>query len=126
MLNLGIVYQEGLGVPKDHAEAAHWFRKGAEGGSAGAMANLATLYHNGAGVEKDPVQGAAWMFQALQNGNQAAVETLTTYRKAYVPEFRKAMQRHLQEAGLFSGPVDGVFGPSTLAAFKELAARGTK
>lgn len=123
MLDLGIVYQAGLGVPKDFAEAAYWFRKSAEAGNSAAMANLGTLYHNGAGVEKDAQQAAAWMFQSLQNGSAAAVEALTANRDAYSSEFRRALQGHLKEAGVFDGEVDGKFGPATLRAFKELAGR---
>ena len=124
MLNLGIIYQAGLGVPKDFAEAAYWFRKSAEAGNSAAMANLGTLYHNGTGVEKDAQQAAAWMFQSLQNGSADAVEALTANRDVYSSEFRRALQGHLKEAGVFDGQVDGKFGPATLRAFKDLAARG--
>lgn len=123
MLNLGIAYQEGLGVPKDLPEAAYWYRRSAEAGDGSAMANLATLYHNGAGVEKDAQQAAAWMFQSLQTGNAETLTVLTANKDLYSSEFRRALQEHLKEAGVFDGKIDGKFGPATLKAFKDMAAR---
>lgn len=126
MASLGSLYSSGRGVAKDQAEAARWFRKGAEAGNVDAMSNLGTLYHNGWGVAQDPLQAAEWMFQALQKGHAPTVESLTTYRDAYSLEFRRALQRRLQEAGVFAGPVDGIFGPATLRAVNELAARSAR
>jgi len=42
--NLGTMYENGEGVPKDYAEAASWYRNAADQGDADAKKNLATLY----------------------------------------------------------------------------------
>jgi TPR repeat protein len=38
--NLGLLYQNGSGVPRDLRKASHWFRKAAEKGEPGAEAQL--------------------------------------------------------------------------------------
>ena len=42
-LNLGILYADGLGVPRDRAEARKWFEKAAASGNEAAVARLARL-----------------------------------------------------------------------------------
>jgi TPR repeat protein len=48
--NLGIMYDTGLGVPENDAEAVKWFRKAAEQGYAYAQFKLGNMYVNGEGV----------------------------------------------------------------------------
>ena len=48
--NLGVAYDNGEGVPQDHAEAARWYRLAAEQGNASAQFNLGVAYENGEGV----------------------------------------------------------------------------
>ena len=38
--NLGVIYDNGEGVPQDYAEAVKWYRKAAEQGDAAAQSNL--------------------------------------------------------------------------------------
>jgi uncharacterized protein len=45
---LGLMYEKGLGVPKDYQQAAAWFRKAADQGYAIAQNNLGEMYANGA------------------------------------------------------------------------------
>ena len=42
---LAVMYDQGQGVPEDHAEAVRWFHKAAEQGHAEAMINLGVMYH---------------------------------------------------------------------------------
>ena len=42
--NLGLMYDEGLGVTQDSAEAVKWFRKAAEQGNDHAQYNLGVMY----------------------------------------------------------------------------------
>jgi TPR repeat protein/SpoVK/Ycf46/Vps4 family AAA+-type ATPase len=55
--HLGRLYAKGIGVGKDEAQAAHWFRLAADGGNAEAQRNLAFALLNGRGVGKDEVEG---------------------------------------------------------------------
>jgi Sel1 repeat len=44
---LGLLYNDGLGVPQSYAEAIKWFRKAAEQGLAPAQHNLGVMYRDG-------------------------------------------------------------------------------
>jgi uncharacterized protein len=43
--DLGVVYRDGIGVARDEAEAARWFREAAAQGNDDAKANLEHLGH---------------------------------------------------------------------------------
>jgi len=43
-INLGIMYDTGLGVPQDYAEAVKWYRTAADQGRARAQNNLGVTY----------------------------------------------------------------------------------
>ena len=49
MYNLGNIYQNGLGIPKDNTAAAEWYIKAAGRGSKKARNSLALYYANGLG-----------------------------------------------------------------------------
>ena len=57
---LGLMYDNGWGVPKDSVTAVKWFRKAAEQGHADAQWRLGMSYANGEGVPKDFVK--AYMY----------------------------------------------------------------
>jgi len=52
---LGVLYEEGQGVPQDYAEAAKWYRKAADQGDAFAQYNLGVMYATGDGVPQEYV-----------------------------------------------------------------------
>ena len=54
-------YLNGLGLAADSKEAAMWFRKAADQGSARGQLNLGVIYLNGFGVEKSKAQAAYWL-----------------------------------------------------------------
>ncbi len=58
--HLGIMYDNGLGVPQDFAEAVKWYRLAAEQNNAVAQYNLGVMYANGRGVPQDYVQAHMW------------------------------------------------------------------
>ncbi len=55
---LGLMYEKGLGVPQDYAEAVRWYRKAAEQGHAKAQRTLARMHSRG--VTQDHVQAHMW------------------------------------------------------------------
>lgn len=58
---LGKNYETGrIGLPKDFAQAEHWYRVAAEQGDPYAEASLGLLFHFGKGVRRDPVQALMW------------------------------------------------------------------
>lgn len=70
--NLGVMYANGYGVPRDHAEAVKWFRKAAEQGLAYARFNLGVAYYKGEGVAKDYAVAARWYRKAADHGHASS------------------------------------------------------
>src|SRR5262249_766171 len=70
--NLGIMYREGQGVPRDDTEAAKWFRLAAEQGDAKAQHNLGNMYRVGQGVPQDYPEAAKWFRLAGDQGDANA------------------------------------------------------
>jgi TPR repeat protein len=64
---LGMFYGQlgDLEVPKNYAEAAKWYRKGAELGNAWAQYKLGVMYHAGRGVPEDFVEARRWSLKAV-------------------------------------------------------------
>ena len=69
---LGMIYDRGLGVPKNLNEASKWYRKAAEQGYALAQSYLGSMYAKGEGVPKDSVEAAKWYREAAEKGNDFA------------------------------------------------------
>jgi len=77
--NLGQMYEDGEGVPKNYVLAAQWYRKAAEhvadlGGAGQGRNNLGLLYLRGLGVPKDYVQAYMWFSVAGVESNLAAAQ----------------------------------------------------
>lgn len=70
--NLGTLYANGFGAPKNLSQAAYWYRKAAEQGNATAQNNLGILYHEGQGVAKNDQIAADWLSKAANQGNAQA------------------------------------------------------
>ena len=66
--NLGVMYAEGKGIPKDAQKAMKWFRKAAEQGLALAQYNLGVTYAFGKGVPKDAQKAVKWYRKAAEQG----------------------------------------------------------
>ena len=74
--NLGVMYANGEGVPKDASQAVTWYRKAAEQGVAQAQFNLGVMYASGEGVAENYVQAAKWLYLAQANGEARASEVI--------------------------------------------------
>ena len=83
---LGQMYDKGVGVPKDVAEAVKWYRKAAEQGEALAQFYLGEKHANGNGVPKDLVQAYAWWNIAGAKGDEFAKKYLAIAEKQMTPE----------------------------------------
>ena len=64
-----VCYMEGIGVPKDEAEAVKWYRKAAEQGNAAGQTGLGTCYVQGTGVPKDVAEAVKWFRKAAEQGD---------------------------------------------------------
>ena len=70
--NLGVLYLNGDGVPRDYALARSWFEKAAALDLAGAMFNLGMVYLRGYGVQKDLKRSTEWFERAANGGDRDA------------------------------------------------------
>ena len=74
--NLGIMYDTGLGVPENDAEAVKWFRKAAEQGYADAQYNLGLMYAKGDGVPENNIRAYVWFSMAKTQGDINAANNI--------------------------------------------------
>lgn len=121
--NLGLMYSKGQGVRKDMREAVKWFSKAGATGNAGANYMLAIYHDNGNGVARDRAAAAGYMLKSLRGRSDTAIEEMTGNVNMWSRQFRKTLQRLMKEDGVYSGPIDGKFGPGTKRAIRALAVK---
>ena len=78
--NLGVMYENGLGVAQDYIEAVNWYRKAAEQGDSGAQSNLGSMYAMGSGVPEDRLKAYAWWSLAKSQGDRGAMQNMAALR----------------------------------------------
>ncbi len=76
--NLGWMYDQGEGVPKDAAKAVEWYQKAAAQGDANAQYNLGLMYDRGEGVPTDLVLAYTWLNLAAAGGDEDATKMRST------------------------------------------------
>lgn len=81
MFQLAWCYEKGLGVDRDTAQAADWYRRGAELGSSACMNNLAELLAKGDGVPRDLEQAMDWYRRAAEQDDECAWYNLGWYHE---------------------------------------------
>ena len=74
--NLGVMYDNGYGVPQDYAEAVKWYRKSAEQGNPLAQNNLGLMYDNAHGVTQDYAEAVKWYRKSADQGHATAQNNL--------------------------------------------------
>lgn len=74
--NLGLMYENGLGVSTNKATAADWYRKAADQGRDKAQYSLGRLYELGEGVKRDLGEARNWYKKAADQGNAKATDAL--------------------------------------------------
>ena len=84
--NLGTMYRDGEGVPRDYAEALKWFRKAAVQGDARAQASLGIMYTIGSGVPQDYVLALMWSNLAASQENEGAISLRELVASKMTPE----------------------------------------
>jgi TPR repeat protein len=70
--NLGMMYNEGRGVPRNSAEALKWFQRAADQGDREAQRDLAYLYKHGDGIPRNNVEAFKWYRLAAEQGDAVA------------------------------------------------------
>lgn len=79
MTRLAWLYEAGIGVSRDLAQAAALFRQAAERGEAQAQYALAVMLMTGAGQPVNPQQARYWLRQAADQGHQRAARALSDF-----------------------------------------------
>ena len=74
--NLGLLYSNSQGVPKDDAQARQWYEKAAVQGHAEAQVNLGMLLDYGRGGPQDFKMAVRWYRRAANQGNELAQRKL--------------------------------------------------
>jgi hypothetical protein len=85
---MGVMAENGFGMPVDLAQAAAWYLKAASQGNTDAQFNLGAMYEHGVGMPPDPAQAARWYLPAAEGGDIDALSNLgVLYEKgAGVPQ----------------------------------------
>ncbi len=117
MVRLAQIHINGEGVMVDYDKAVAWLVKAAEANDGAAVALLAWCFDVGAGLKEDAYEAARHLLRALSLGAWDAQHQLPSFS---VPT-RREVQRLLQNAGYYDGPIDGQIGPATQAALVEYA-----
>ena len=80
--NLGVMYDNGEGVPEDDAEAVRWYRLAADQGDADAQHTLGFMYAYGEGVSQDDVAAHMWFDLAGARSSGDARDAIVELRDA--------------------------------------------
>ena len=83
--NLGVMYENGIGVIKDFKKAVGWYRMAAEQGYVKAQFNLALMYEDGKWVKQDYVLAHMWYNLAANNGDKSATNNRDIVAKEMTP-----------------------------------------
>jgi TPR repeat protein len=97
---VGLLYQRGLGVQQDAAEAAKWYQKSAAGRHTPAYMTLGQMYWKGEGVKPDLVASYLWFFQAYAEGQKSAKALGNSVLKEMTAEETNRLDKKLRERHL--------------------------
>jgi len=100
--NLGVMYDNGYGVPQDYKEAVKWYRLAAEQGDVDAQYNLGLMYDNGHGVLQDNAIAHMWYNIGAANGNELGGTNRDKIAKEMTPadiSKAQAMARECMNSG---------------------------
>lgn len=105
--NLGVMYDNGVGVPEDDTTAVRWFRLAAEKGYLKSQSNLGLMVANGEGVPQDDAQAYLKFDVAARRGNQVAARNRDVLAKSMTSQqivaaqslANKCVQRRFRKCG---------------------------
>lgn len=96
---MGIMVEQGQGVPSDVAAAFAWYMRAAQQGIPDAYYALADMYAKGISVAADKSRAFAWYELARQGGHNLAPDMLKTLEPELKPE-QKAEARNFIDTWL--------------------------
>lgn len=75
-VEVGALYDQGVGVQKNLSEATKWYRFAAEKGNPEGQNSLGSLYQAGEGVPKNDLEAVRWYSMAADQGHRVALFNL--------------------------------------------------
>lgn len=94
--NLGVLYDEGKGLPEDNAKAIEWYQKAAEQGFSQAQVNLGIMHEQGEGTPTDPVRAYFWYALAESQGDSQAPQAKRDIAKKMTPTQIQEAERQVK------------------------------
>lgn len=70
---LGMIYRDGLGVPRNYTESIKWLGMAARQGLSDAQFRLGMMYYRARGVERDYVKARFWLDKAVAQQHDQAL-----------------------------------------------------
>jgi peptidoglycan hydrolase-like protein with peptidoglycan-binding domain len=95
--NVGEMYEKGLGVPRDGAEAVAWHRKAAAQGNVWSQYSLGEIYDKGLGVRRDRIEAHMWFQLAAAQGHEKAHQRRDIIARAMTPGQIEEAERMTRE-----------------------------
>jgi TPR repeat protein len=125
MGDLAYLTEQGLGTSKSPSRAVELYLAAIEAGNAFAAYNYGWMLERGEGITRNPAEAARRLVYSLTHGTSDSRQNILSAMLADVgnlgAETRKALQQELRDRGLYSGSIDGSFGPASKAALTRLA-----
>lgn len=128
--NLGILAEDGLGVPQDMQQALALYESAARGGSRAAQYRLGLIYSTGGRVPRDPQKAEHWLSRAAQQGDADAARRLDQLKESAETPFERAQRieaegRYAEAAALYRElSASGNIRATTRLAWMHEAGRG--
>ena len=105
----------------DYSAAFTWYEAAAAEGDAYSTMRTAIFFALGRGVSVSPVNAAYYMIEAAKTGDSGVMKTLMNTDNRWGEDVISELQRQLADLGLYSGRIDGDYGPKTRRALQIIA-----
>lgn len=96
--HMGLLYEEGQGVPKQFEDAVRCYTKAAEQGYVDAYFALGEIYLHQSAGKKDRVKAYFWLGMAAKHGHPRGEEEFQRNKKAMTPEQLELAAKAFQTA----------------------------
>jgi TPR repeat protein len=97
---LGLLYEEGQGLPKDDVEAAYWYARSADQGYVDAYFALGQLFVHRKGERQDRMAAHHWFSLAKEYGHRLGDQELQRNLNAMTPEMAELARNRFRDRRL--------------------------
>jgi TPR repeat protein len=112
--NVALMYEDGIGIPQDSAQALTWFGRTAEGGPSAAQYSLALIYQQCNGLLQNPKEYVRWLTAPAEQGIVPALLDLGAYSMhppdGVKPDLERALHSYQKAGELGSAPAQAIMG----------------